>query len=166
MFAHFTLPNIHDVSRRTVSAALVVGVAILIGCVSFGVPFVGVGACIGVALGVFNFRMTGNSVAKASASESENKRRPLALNTLGRLGIITVVTIGLLLINRTLGLGILIGLAVFQVLLLVNVARSMAQAGPMTSVDDAINANVIEEHTGYAPGSPAVEPGDDSHGGA
>jgi hypothetical protein len=166
VFAHFTLPNIHDVSRRTISAALVVGVAILVGCVSFGVPLVGVGACIGVALGAFNFRMTGNSVAKASESQVANKKRPLALNTLGRLGIITVVTLGLLLVSHTLGLGILVGLAVFQVLLLVNVARSMAQAGPMTSVDDTINANIIEEHTDYASGPPAIEPGDDSHGGA
>jgi hypothetical protein len=60
VFAHFTLPNIHDVSRRTVSAALIVGIALLVGCVSFDVPLVGIGACIGVALGVFNFRMTVN----------------------------------------------------------------------------------------------------------
>lgn len=164
MFAHFTLPNIHDVSRRTISAALVVGVAILVGCVSFGVPLVGVGACIGVALGAFNHRMTGNSVVRASLSESVNTKRPLALNTLGRMAIITVVTLGLLLVDRTLGLGILIGLAVFQVLLLVNVARSMAQAGPMTSVDDTINANVIEEHTDYEPGSVPLDP-DDADGG-
>jgi hypothetical protein len=166
VFAHFTLPNIHDVSRRTISAALVVGVAILVGCVSFGLLLVGVGACIGVALGAFNFRMTGNSVAKASESEVANKKRPLALNTLGRLGIITVVTLGLLLVSHKLGLGILVGLAVFQVLLLVNVARSMAQAGPMTSVDDTINANIIEEHTDYASGPPAIESGDDPHGDA
>ena len=32
----------------------------------------------------------------------------------------------------------------FQIILLANVARSMAKAGPMTSVDDVINANVVE----------------------
>jgi hypothetical protein len=166
VFAHFTLPNIHDVSRRTVSAALIVGIAILVGCVSFGIALIGLGACIGVALGVFNFRMTGNSVARAAASEDKNKKRPLALNTLGRLGIITVVTLGLLLVSHQLGLGILIGLAVFQVLLLVNVARSMAHGGPMTSVDDTINANVIEEHTAYRSHPLGVEANDDTPGGA
>ncbi len=166
MFAHFTLPNIHDVSRRTVAAALVVGVALLVGCVSFGVALIGVGACIGVALGVFNFRMTGNSVARAAASDVVNKKRPLALNTLGRLGIITVVTLGLLMVSHKLGLGILIGLAVFQVLLLVNVARSMSHAGPMTSVDDTINANVIEEHTEYRSHPLGIESTDDTTGGA
>jgi len=166
VFAHFTLPNIHDVSRRTVSAALIVGIALLVGCVSFDVPLVGIGACIGVALGVFNFRMTGNSVARAAASDVVNKKRPLALNTLGRLGIITVVTLGLLLVSHQLGLGILIGLAVFQVLLLVNVARSMSHAGPMTSVDDTVNANVIEEHTEYRSHPLGVEATDDTTGGA
>lgn len=166
MFAHFTLPNIHDVSRRTVSAALMVGIALLVGCVSFGVALVGVGACIGVALGVFNFRMTGNSVARAAASDVVDKKRPLALNTLGRLGIITVVTLGLLLVSHRLGLGILIGLAVFQVLLLVNVARSMSHAGPMTSVDDTINANVVEEHTEYRSHPLGIEAPDDTTGGA
>jgi hypothetical protein len=166
MFAHFTLPNIHDVARRTVAAALIVGIALLVGCISFGYALVGIGTCIGVALGVFNFRMTGNSVARAAASDVENKKRPLALNTLGRLGIITVVTLGLLLVSHQLGLGILIGLAVFQVLLLVNVARSMAHAGPMTSVDDTINANVvIEEHTGYST-HPVADASDDTRGGA
>lgn len=166
MFAHFTLPNIHDVARRTVAAALIVGIALLVGCISFGYALVGIGTCIGVALGVFNFRMTGNSVARAAASDVENKKRPLALNTLGRLGIITVVTLGLLLVSHQLGLGILIGLAVFQVLLLVNVARSMAHAGPMTSVDDTVNANVIEEHTEYRSHPLGVEATDDTPGGA
>ena len=73
--------------------------------------------------------MIGNSVAKVTASEVENKKRPLALNTLGRLGIITVVALGLMLVSHSSGWGVLGGLAVFQVILLANVARSMAKAG-------------------------------------
>lgn len=56
------------------------------------------------------------------------------------MGIITVVTIGLLLVSWQLGFGILGGLAIFQVLLLANVARSMVKAGAMTSLDDVIDA--------------------------
>jgi len=163
MFAHFSLPNVPDVARRTVSSALIVGVAALVACVSFGHLLLGVGACIGLGLGTFNFRMIGNSVARVSARVDENKRRPLALNTLGRMGIITVVTIGLLLVNASLGFGILGGLAVFQIILLANVARSMAKSGPMTSVDDVITANVVDDSRG--PGR-AVGSGDDSQGGA
>ncbi len=156
MFAHFELPNVGDVARRTTSMALVVGVAALIASVSFGNVLVGLGACIGLGLGLFNFRMIGNSVARVAASEVENKRRPLALNTLGRLGIITVVAIGLMLVSHSLGWGVFGGLFVFQIILLTNAARSMAKAGPMSSVDDVITANVIDD----APPPPAVGPGD------
>jgi hypothetical protein len=145
MFAHFELPNVPEVSRRTTSMALVVGVAALVAAVSFGNVLVGLGACIGLGLGLFNFRMIGNSVARVSASEVVNKRRPLALNTLGRLGIITVVAIGLMLVSHSVGWGVFGGLFVFQIILLTNAARSMAKGGPMTSVDDVITANVIED---------------------
>jgi len=168
VFAHFSLPNVPDVARRTVSMVLVVGVAALVACVSFDIPLLGLGACIGLSLGTLNFRMIGNSVARVSASEAENKRRPLAINTLGRLGIITVVTLGLMTVSHELGFGILAGLAVFQVILLANVARSMAKAGPMTSVDDVINANVVDDNVVHpAPPPPAIGgPADDAPGGA
>jgi hypothetical protein len=166
MFAHFSLPSVPDVARRTVSTVLVIGVAALVACFSFGIPLLGLGACIGLGLGTLNFRMIGNSVARVSASEVENTRRPLAINTLGRLGIITVITLGLMTVSHELGFGILAGLAVFQVILLANVARSMAKAGPMTSVDDVINANVVDDNVVH-PGPPAIGgPADDTPGGA
>lgn len=146
MFAHFSLPDIPAVSRRTVTAALVIGVAALVGCISFGKPLIGVGACIGLALGTLNFRMVGSSVVKVGAREDENKRRPLALNTMGRLGIISVITIGLLFVSFALGFGVLVGLAVFQLILLANVARSMMKFGPST-VDgngDVIGGDVLD----------------------
>ncbi len=164
MFAHFSLPNVPDVARRTVSTALVVGVAALVACVAFGQPLLGLGACIGLGLGTLNFRMIGNSVARVSVREEANRRRPLALNTLGRMGIITVVTIGLLFVSASLGFGVLGGLAVFQVILLANVARSMAKAGPMTSVDDVISANVVEDSIRPEP-RPLTRPADDPPGG-
>jgi hypothetical protein len=168
VFAHFQLPSVPEVSRRTVSMALVVGVAALVAAVSFGHVLVGVGTCIGLSLGTLNFRMIGNSVARVSASGAENKRRPLAMNTLGRMAIVTVVAIGLLLVNKGLGFGVLGGLAAFQVILISNVARSMAKAGPMTSVDDVINANVIDDDddAGAAVPPTALESGDDTRGGA
>ena len=130
MFARFSLPDIPAVSRRTVTAALIIGVAGLVGCISFGKPMIGLGACIGLALGTLNFRLVGASVIKVGKREEENKRRPLALNTVGRLGVISVITIGLLLLSFQLGFGVLSGLAVFQLVLLANVARSMMKFGP------------------------------------
>jgi hypothetical protein len=166
VFAHFSLPSVPDVARRTVSAALLFGVAALVACIAFGQPWLGLGACIGLALGTFNFRMIGNSVARVTARVDANKRRPLAINTLGRMGIITVVTIGLLFISPTIGFGVLGGLAVFQVVLLANVARSMAKAGPMTSVDDVISANVVDDNITPGVHRPALDAPDDTVGGA
>jgi hypothetical protein len=144
MFARFSLPNIPAVSRRTVTAALVIGVAALVGCISFAKPLLGVGACIGLALGTINFRLVGSSVTKVGARQDENKKRPLALNTLGRLGAVSVVAIGLLLLSFQLGFGILVGLAVFQFVLLVNVARSMMKFGQAAADGDFIDAEVLD----------------------
>jgi hypothetical protein len=159
VFAHFSLPSVPDVARRTISMVMVVGLAALVASVSFGYPLLGLGACIGLGLGTLNFRMIGSSVARVTANDPENKRRPLAINTMGRLAIITVVTLGLMTVSHQLGFGILGGLAVFQMIMLANVARSMAKSGAMTSVDDVINANVIDDESHPVP--PAVGRGDD-----
>ncbi len=157
MFAHFSLPSLPDVARRTVTAALVVGVAAFVACFSFGDLLAGVGACVGIGLGILNFRMIGGSVARVSASGVANKRRPLALNTARRLAIVTVVALGLMLVSHSLGFGVIAGLAAFQVIMLANVARSMAKAGPMNSVDDVIAANVVEDN-GTAARPPTIGP--------
>jgi hypothetical protein len=166
MFAHFELPNVPDVAKRTVATVLVIGVAALVACVSFDKPLLGLGACIGLGLGTLNFRMIGRSVARVSDSGVENKRRPLAINTLGRLAIITVVTLGLMTVSHQLGFGILAGLAVFQVILIANVARSMAKSGPMPTFDDVINASVIDDNVAPATPPPTLGSGDDTRGGA
>jgi hypothetical protein len=153
MFARFSLPDIPAVSRRTVTAALIIGVAGLVGCISFGKPMIGLGACIGLALGTLNFRLVGASVIKVGKREDENKRRPLALNTVGRLGVISVITIGLLLLSFQLGFGVLAGLAVFQLVLLANVARSMMKFGPQ---GDGLDVSLLD----------AADGTDDGRGGA
>ncbi len=139
------------------TAALIVGVLALAAAVSFDRLLLGVGACIGLALGTINFRLVGASVVKVGAREEENKRRPLALNTMARMGIISAITIGLLFLSFNLGFGVLAGLAVFQLLLLVNVARSMFKFGPPTdSGEGVLDADVLD----------VVERSDDTRGGA
>jgi hypothetical protein len=165
VFAHFSLPSIPDVSRRTVAAALVIGVAALVAAFSFGHLLVGVGACIGLGMGTLNFRLVGVSVDKVAAMDVDNPKRPLAVNTFGRMGVITVIALGLCFLSKPLGFGVLGGLAAFQIILIANVARSMAKSGPMTSVDDVINANVIDDNEPIV--SPAaVDAADDTRGGA
>src|ERR1700733_8873475 len=140
---------------------LVVGVAALVASVSFDKPLLGLGACIGLGLGTLNFRMVGVSVDRVAASGVENKKRPLALNTFARLGIITVVTLGLMTFSHQLGFGVLAGLAVFQVILIANVARSMAKSGPMPTMDDVINASVIDDNITPTTPPPTLGSSDD-----
>ena len=86
------------------------------------------GTAIGLTLGVINFRFIGRSVIRASAKGEGKYRGPLAVNTLGRLAVITLIAFGLLFLSFQLGFGVMVGVAVFQMVLLVNAARSMIKA--------------------------------------
>jgi hypothetical protein len=129
MFDKFSLPDLARVSRRTVLGALVVGLIGLVISIVLDAPLVGLGLCLGLALGILNFRMVQRAVAKVGARADENRRRPLALNTLARLGLVSVIALGLLFVSFELGLGVMGGLAAFEFLLLLNVARSMMRMG-------------------------------------
>ncbi len=123
-FSQVSLPDLARISRRTVFGSLAVGVGGLVLCVLLQAALVGLGLCVGIALGIANFRMVQGSVARAGR-RSGPKRRPLALNTMGRLAVITAVALGLLFVSFDLGFGVMAGLAVFQFLLLFGVVRSM-----------------------------------------
>jgi hypothetical protein len=128
LFSQVSLPDLAKISKRAVFGSLAIGIVGLVGCVLLGAALVGLGLCIGIALGVGNFRMVQGSVAKAGHRPGP-KRRPLALNTVSRLGIITAVALGLLFVNFDLGFGVMAGLAVFQFLLLFAVIRSIIKSG-------------------------------------
>jgi hypothetical protein len=136
MFASFALPDLARVSRRTVLGGLIFGVIGLVACLALGAPLTGLGLCVGLGLGLFNFRLVQRSVAKVGAREDENHKRPLAANTVGRLAVISVLAVGLLFLSFDLGLGVMVGLAAFQFLLLLNVARSMFKMGHGGLSDD------------------------------
>jgi len=125
LFSQFSLPQISVVARRTVLVACGVGaVALVLGVVA-GYPLVGLGVCLGLAMALVNFRLISRATVKAAASPDENKRRPLAFNTLGRLGVISVIALAITFFVRPLGFGTLVGLAVFQFALLANVVVTM-----------------------------------------
>jgi hypothetical protein len=129
MFERFQLPDVAAVARRTMVSALVVGVVGLVVLLLFNETWGALGLCIGIALGIGNFRLIVRSVLKVGRRTEGNKRRPLAMNTLGRLMAMTVVALVLAWVKPPLGLGMIGGLALFQFLLLANVTRSMLKAG-------------------------------------
>jgi hypothetical protein len=133
LFSHFSLPQISTVARRTSLVALAIGGIAVIASGLIGHVLVGIGICVGLALALGNFRLIARATVKASTSGNPDTRRPLALNTLGRMGLITVIAFGLIFLSRSLGFGTLIGLAAFQFTLLGNVVVAMLrdQAQPI-----------------------------------
>jgi hypothetical protein len=130
VFSHFSLPQISTVARRTSLAALGIGGLAVVGLGLAGHALVGMGVCVGLALALGNFRLISRATVKASTSGNADTRRPLALNTLGRMGVITVIAFGLVFLSRPLGFGTLVGLAAFQFTLLANVVVAMLHEQP------------------------------------
>lgn len=128
MFEHSNLPDVAAVARRTMVASLVVGVVGLAALLFFDQPWAALGLCIGIAMGMGNFRLIVRSVLKVGKRAQANKRRPLAMNTLSRLMVMTVIALVLVWFVTPLGFGIVGGMALFQFVLLANVTRSMLKA--------------------------------------
>ncbi len=118
--------------RRTVFAALGVGVVALVVLSLVGYALAGLGACIGLALGIVNIRLVMATASRLNAAGTTKIRRPMAMNTLTRLAMTTVVAIGLVIVNLRLGMGVLGGIAVFYLLFVVSLVVTLLRQGAVT----------------------------------
>lgn len=134
-FSQLELPELARLLRRTVVSALVVGaVAILIALLT-APPLAAVGIALGLGLAIVNLRFMDAGVAKVETrGETNNKvlRRLLGTKTVTRLAVITVIVIGLLLVEPPLAIGIVVGLVIFEVLFVISVARAIMSQGPLS----------------------------------
>jgi hypothetical protein len=120
------------VLRRTIVSALVVGAATVIIAMLLSAPWFALGLVIGLGMAIVNLRFLDAGVAKVQTrGETSNKvlRRAMGTKSVTRLGIITVIAIGLLLLNGALGIGAVAGLVIFQILFVVNVGRIVVSQG-------------------------------------
>jgi hypothetical protein len=120
------------VLRRTVVSALIVGVGAVVVAMLLSAPWFALGLAIGLGLAVVNLRFLDAGVAKVqTGGETSNKvlRRAMGTKSVTRLGIITVIAIGLMLLNGALGIGAVSGLVIFQLLFVVNVGRVVLSQG-------------------------------------
>jgi hypothetical protein len=120
------------VLRRTIVSAIVVGVAAIVIALLLSVPWAALGLAIGLGMAVVNLRFLDAGVAKLSTEgETNNKvlRRAMGTRSVTRLGAITVICVGLMLLNGALGIGAVAGLVVFQLLFVVNVGRVIISQG-------------------------------------
>jgi hypothetical protein len=112
-----------------------------------GYPMFGVFFGVGLALGLLNAVLVQRSVASITAGDHPLKRK-MALNSATRLLVITVIGLAIAILFRPLGLGVLFGLALFQVLLVLSTAlpvwkkirtggEDTATPGAASSTDEA-----------------------------
>jgi len=120
------------VLRRTVISALITGGGAVIVALLLASPWAALGIVIGLGLAVVNLRFLDAGVAKAqTGGETDRKklRRAMGTKSITRLGAITVIAIGLMLLNGPLGIGAVVGLVIFQILFVVNVGRVVVSQG-------------------------------------
>jgi len=118
--------------RKTVLTAIIAGVIAVGFALWLAPPLVSVGIVLGLGVAVLNLRFLDAGVAKfESSGEGSSKviKRILRTKTTGRLAVITAVAIILLVFVQSLGLGMVIGLVVFQVLFVANAAKVIFAQG-------------------------------------
>jgi hypothetical protein len=116
-----------------VLSVLAIGLSAWAGYVMVGVFF-----AVGLVLGLINALLVQRSVASITAGDHPLKKK-MALNSATRLLIITAVGLTIAFVFRPLGLGVVFGLALFQVVLVLATAlpvwkkiRTGEPDGPLT----------------------------------
>jgi len=107
------------VLRRTTVSALIAGGGAVIVALFVSSPLAAVGIVVGLGMAILNLRFLDAGVAKVQTKGETNKkvlRRAMGTKSVTRLGVITVIAIGLLFLDGALGIGTVIGLVIFQVL--------------------------------------------------
>jgi hypothetical protein len=125
------------VTSLVLTAAAVVVAALL------GHPKVGVFFGVGLLLGLLNALGVQRSVASITADAHPLKKK-MALNSATRLMVITVVGLTLAFVFRPAGLGVVFGLALFQVLLVLTTALPVMKklrAEPADAIEGTRNSD-------------------------
>jgi hypothetical protein len=106
--------------RLLAIAVVLTAVAVAIAA-GLGSPMVGVFFGIGLLLGLLNALGVRRSVAAITAEEHPLKKK-MAANSATRLLVITTIGLAIAFVFRPAGLGVVFGLALFQVLLVLTTA--------------------------------------------
>jgi hypothetical protein len=107
--------------RRSAVVSAVLGAAAVVVLSLAGHPLMGVFGCLGLALGALNNRMLQKSVLRYAAREEVGKKQ-FRRGVMSRLGAITLIAVGFGFLAQPDGLGVFVGLAVFQILMLIGAA--------------------------------------------
>ena len=111
-------PNAAANLRRSMILAAGLGAVSLVVLTVTGHLAMGLFVLLGLALGALNTLLVQRSVVRFAASAAASKRRRFTLSVLGRLAGVTAVAGGCAFLVRPDGLGAVVGLAFFQLIML------------------------------------------------
>jgi ATP synthase I chain len=124
-----TLPRL---LRRTVISALIVGAAGFAVAVALGWDVGALGLVFGVGLAIVNLRYLDRQAARVQLKGEQTTkavRRQLGGKTTGRLALITALVLVVVFLDAPLGIGMVAGLVLYQIVFVVNVMRVVASQG-------------------------------------
>ncbi len=124
-----TLPRL---LRRTTLSAIIVGVVGFVVAIFVAPPLAALGVVLGVGMAIVNLRFLDSQAVKVELrGEQSTKaiRRQLGRKTTARLVIMTVVVLVAVFLNAPLGIGIVSGLVLYQLVFVVNVMRVVTSQG-------------------------------------
>ena len=126
-------PNVFkSLLRRLTVSAIVLGVGGVVVALLVAPPLSAVGVALGVAIGFLNVRAIDRQVSHTDVdTEASNKalRRMVGSRTMLRLALITAVVLVLVIVEAPLGIGIVVGLVIFQLAFVGNVVGAMLAQG-------------------------------------
>jgi len=123
-----TLPRL---LRRTIWMALIVGTIGFFVAISFD-PLAGLGEALGIGMAIINLRFLDKQVARIEVQGEQTSkaiRRQLGGKTLGRLVLATLVVRGALFLSTPLGIGIVSGLVIYQMVFVANLFKIVVGQG-------------------------------------
>jgi hypothetical protein len=112
--------------------------AIIVGFVAFVIalfvapPLSALGLIIGVGLAIVNLRFLDRQAARVELQGEQSSkavRRQLGGKTIGRLAVMTAVVLVVVWLDAPLGIGIVAGLVLYQIVFVANVLRVVSNQG-------------------------------------
>ena len=111
--------------RRSVALSACLAAAAVLVLVVYGSLSFALMLCVGIALGILNSWLVHRSALRYGASAAVSTKRMITVGVLPRLALITLVALTLAILFRPAGIGVLVGLAVFQLVTIVTSSMSM-----------------------------------------
>jgi hypothetical protein len=118
--------------RRTTLSAILVGLVGFMVAIFVAPPLAALGVALGVGLAIVNLRFLDHQAATVELRGKQSTkavRRQLGGKTTGRLLVMTVVVLAFVWLNAPLGIGIVSGLVLYQIVFVLNVLRVVSNQG-------------------------------------